>query len=192
MKPVLVVYATRHGYTRKLAEHVAAVISGRGDRVDLFDAACLPGDFDPGRYAGALLAASLHLGRHEHEMAAFARRYRGDLERMPTAFLSVSLSEAGVEDQAAPFDRRARSAQDVKRTLDAFCEQTQFHPSRTWPVAGALLYTRYGAITKLVMRFIASRGGGDTDTTHDHEYTDWKALDRFVTMMAAEIEQAAA
>ena len=192
MKPVLVVYATRQGYTRKIAEHVAATLCRRGDPVDLLDAGQMPEDFDAKRYAGALLAASLYMGKHEHEMIEFVRRHRDDLEHIPTAFLSVSLSEAGVEDMTAPFDRRAKAVEDVKRTLEGFCEQTGFHPSRMWPVAGALRYSRYGALMKLVMRVIARRAGGDTDVRHDHEYTDWKSLDRFVESMAAQNQQAAA
>jgi menaquinone-dependent protoporphyrinogen oxidase len=191
MKPLLVVYATREGHTRKIAEHVAATIRGRGDDIDVVDAAHVPRGFDAKRYAGAILAASVHLGQHEHEMIVFARKYRSDLERVPTAFLSVSLEEASVENAAAPYDVRADAAQDVKRLVDRFCERAELRPSRIWPLAGALLYTRYGAIEKLVMRMIAKRAGGDTDTSRDHEYTDWKGLDQFVTSMVAEIEETA-
>jgi menaquinone-dependent protoporphyrinogen oxidase len=192
MKPVLIVYATRQGYTRKVAVHVATTMLGIGEEVELFDAAELPRSFDATRYAGAILLASLHRGRHEREMIEFARAHRVALERIPTAFLSVSLSEVGAKDQSAPFDRRAKAAEDVKRTLDEFCAQTGLHPSRVWPVAGALMYSHYGAFERLVMRVIAARAGGDTDVSHDHEYTDWKALDRFVGTMAAEIEKTAA
>jgi menaquinone-dependent protoporphyrinogen oxidase len=192
MKPILVIYATREGHTRKIAEHVAATIRGRGDEVDVVDAAQLPAAFDLKKYAGAVLAASVHLGRHEHEMFNFARRYRADLERIPTAFLSISLAEASVEDSTAPYDLRAEAAQDVKRLVDVFCTRTGLHPTRVWPLAGALLYTHYGAIEKIVMRMIAKRSGGDTDTSRDHEYTDWKGLDRFVSSIASEIEEQAA
>jgi menaquinone-dependent protoporphyrinogen oxidase len=29
------------------------------------------------------------------------------------------------------------------------------------------------------MRVISRREGGDTDTSHDHEYTDWQAVEQF-------------
>ena len=97
-------------------------------------------------------------------MFNFARAYLADLERIPTAFLSISLAEASVENTTAPYDLRAEAAQDVKRLVDVFCTRTGLHPTRVWPLAGALLYTRYGAIEKIVMRMIARRAGGDTDT----------------------------
>ena len=45
--------------------------------------------------------------------------------------------------------------------------------------AGALVYTQYGWFKRRVMRVIARREGGDTDMTHDHEYTDWQAVEQF-------------
>ena len=56
------------------------------------------------------------------------------------------------------------------------------------PVAGALLYRQYGAIVRLVMRFIAKVAGATTDTSRDHEYTDWQMLDRFVDELAADVD----
>jgi menaquinone-dependent protoporphyrinogen oxidase len=56
------------------------------------------------------------------------------------------------------------------------------------PVAGALLYRQYGAIVRLVMRFIAMQTGATTDTSRDHEYTNWEALDRFADELAADVE----
>ena len=43
-------------------------------------------------------------------------------------------------------------------------------------VAGALPYTRYGWIKRMMMRRIVAKAGGDTDTSRDYEYTDWNDL----------------
>jgi menaquinone-dependent protoporphyrinogen oxidase len=189
MKPVLVAFATREGQTRKIAEHVADTIRARGDVAELLDLGNGPRiDLDLAEYAAVLLAASVHLGRHEHAMVEFVRAHHEQLERLPTAFLSVSLSEAGVEDMTATFESRAKAAVDVKKMIDDFCHQTGLHPSRVWPVAGALMYSEYGAIVRFVMRRIARRAGQSTDTTHDHEYTDWKGLHRFVDALMTELE----
>jgi menaquinone-dependent protoporphyrinogen oxidase len=47
-------------------------------------------------------------------------------------------------------------------------------------VAGALAYSKYNFFIKLVMKAIARKAGGPTDTSRDYEFTDWPALDRFV------------
>jgi menaquinone-dependent protoporphyrinogen oxidase len=191
MHRLAVVYATREGHTRRIAEHVAATMRSHGDTVDVIDAAHPPPGFDISGYGGFVLAASVHMGKHEREMAAFVKANLAALDRVVTAFLSVSLTEAGAEDRSAPFDRRARAAEQVKATVEAFCHETGLRPSRTWPVAGALLYHQYGFIKRLALKMIARREGGDTDTSRDYEYTDWEALDRFVGEVTAEMEQAA-
>jgi menaquinone-dependent protoporphyrinogen oxidase len=191
MKSILVVFATREGHTRKVAEHVAATMRARGDRVDVVDAATVPVGFDVSRYGGVVLAASVHLGKHEKEMVDFVKAYRAGLERLQTAFISVSLVEASVEDRTAPFERRAKAAEDVKAMVESFFHETGLHPQRVWPVAGALMYREYGVLKRLVMRMIASRAGAETDTSRDHDLTDWEALDRFVASLSAEMDTTA-
>jgi menaquinone-dependent protoporphyrinogen oxidase len=190
MKPVLVAFATREGQTRKIAEHVAATIRARGDEAELLDLGSgTKVDLDLAGYAAVVLAASVHLGRHERELVSFVKAHHEQLEQVPTAFLSVSLSEASVEDMTASFESRSDAAVDVKRMVDEFCHQTGFHPARVWPVAGALTYSQYGALVRFVMRRIARRAGQSTDTTHDHEYTDWKGLHGFVDALMMELEE---
>ncbi len=48
-------------------------------------------------------------------------------------------------------------------------------------VAGGLAYRRYGLLKRWMMKRIARDAGGDTDTSKNHEYTDWQAVDQFVT-----------
>jgi menaquinone-dependent protoporphyrinogen oxidase len=51
-------------------------------------------------------------------------------------------------------------------------------------VAGALLYTQYGWLTRWFMKRIVTKAGGDTDTTRDYEYTDWNDLRTFAREFA--------
>ena len=46
-------------------------------------------------------------------------------------------------------------------------------------VAGALPYTKYGWLKRMMMKRIVAKAGGDTDTTRDYEYTDWIDLRNF-------------
>jgi menaquinone-dependent protoporphyrinogen oxidase len=180
MKPILILYATREGHTRRIAEHIAATIRSRGYSADVVDAADLPLNFSMDAYDAAVLAASVHQGKHEEEMVSFVEQFRDGLESMRAIFLSVSLSEAGVEDPAANPEGRARAAADVQRMIDAFLKKTGWHPSKVRAVAGALSYTQYNFLVRFVMKRIAKAQGASTDTTHDHELTDWEALDHIV------------
>jgi menaquinone-dependent protoporphyrinogen oxidase len=186
VKSVAILYATREGQTRRIAEHVAATLRTRGFTVEVLEVGRdVSADFDLTRYAGAIVAASVHIGKHEREMVEFVKSHRAALERVPSAFLSVSLSEAGAEDASATAERRERAAASVKTVVDGFLRQTGWSPTHVHPVAGALLYRQYGTIVRLVMRFIAKQAGATTDTSRDHEYTDWEALDRFADELAS-------
>jgi menaquinone-dependent protoporphyrinogen oxidase len=108
------------------------------------------------------------------------KHYRKELEAMASVFLSVSLSEAGAEDNDAPPEKRAQAAADAQRMVDGFLAETKWHPSKIQAVAGALLYSKYNFLLRLVMRRIAKQAGGDTDTSRDYDYTDYAALDRLI------------
>ena len=64
--------------------------------------------------------------------------------------------------------------------IDAFLSDTCWHPCRTRALAGALVYSKYNFVMRYIMRRIARESGGDTDTSKDYVYTDWKRLDEFV------------
>lgn len=180
MNPILILYATREGQTRRIAEHIAATIRARGLTADVIDCLELPAGFSVSSYSRAILAASVHMHRHESEMIQFVKHHRADLETLPAVFLSVSLSEAGAEDPKASPERRAQAAADAQRMIQEFLAETGWHPQHVQPVAGALLYSKYGFVVRFVMQGIARRAGAPTDTSHDYECTDWEALDRLV------------
>jgi len=179
MKPVLVLYATREGHTQRIAQRVADDVAARGVRADLIDAAHFPEGLTLENYSAAIVAASIHREHHEKEVVEFVKKRVHQLEQIPTAFLSVSLSEASVEDPAAPPTRRAQAAADVQRMIDRFLAETGWLPSKIKAVAGAMMYSRYNFVLRFIMKRIAARAGGSTDTSRDHVYTDWTALDRF-------------
>jgi menaquinone-dependent protoporphyrinogen oxidase len=142
-------------------------------------------------YAAVILAASVHAGEHEREMRKFVKKYRAELEGVPAALLSVTLSQAGAERPNATSEERGRFSADVDKTLNHFYRETGWHPHWVKPVAGALLYTKYGMLMRFVMKTIARKAGAETDTSRDYEYTNWAALDHFVNEFADQISLAA-
>src|SRR5579862_4795154 len=96
LKRVAVFYATREGHTQLIADRIAADLRVLGFDVDVL-AARQRVPFSLCNYSAAVLAASVHGGSHEKEMVQFVKGHRSELERITTAFLSVTLSEAGAE-----------------------------------------------------------------------------------------------
>jgi menaquinone-dependent protoporphyrinogen oxidase len=54
--------------------------------------------------------------------------------------------------------------------------------------AGALSYSQYKPLKRLVVRALAAVAGHDTDTSRDYEYTDWQAVERFSASVGKLIE----
>jgi menaquinone-dependent protoporphyrinogen oxidase len=186
MKPFAVLYATREGHTRRIAEHVAAAIRSRGHAADVVDVSIIPPSFSLKSYQGAIVAASVHVQKHEPEMVRYVKEHVAELESIPSVFLSVSLAEASAEDPDATPEHRQQAAADAGKMMQNFLTETGWHPSRIQAVAGALMYTKYNFVIRFVMKMIARRAGGSTDTSHDHEYTDWQALDHLVDELLRE------
>lgn len=175
---VLILFATREGQTDRIAQRLAVTLRGRGVVAEVVNV----GEIYPGflltRYSAVIAAASVHRSRHEPEMVEFVKRHLPALEKIPSVFLSVSLSQAGAEDANAPPDRRARAAADAMRMIDQFLAETGWIPGKVKAVAGALAYSQYNFVMRFIMKRIARKSGSDTDTSRDYEYTDWTALDR--------------
>ena len=83
-------------------------------------------------------------------------------------------------DASAPAERRERAALDVTTIIQSFLAETNWRPARIKALAGALLYTKYNVLLRLVMKHIARQAGQDTDTSRDREFTDWAGLDDFI------------
>ena len=164
---VVVFYATREGHTRHIVEHIADVLKARKIDTDLYNVRTISEPLDWSVYTTACVAASVHLGHHESEMIAFARRHRIDLEQLDGAFVSVTLSQAGAEDAHRSEAERQAAAADAQRMVDVFVRETGWQPAHILSVAGALAYSQYNFVVRFVMKRIARQQGAPTDTSRN-------------------------
>ena len=54
-------------------------------------------------------------------------------------------------------------------------------------VTGRLAYREYNFLVRFLIKRIAKKEGGPTDTSRDHELTDWDEVDRLGREMASAI-----
>jgi menaquinone-dependent protoporphyrinogen oxidase len=179
---LLIVYATRGGQTEKIAWRLSRALEGRGHATELFDLARPGLGLDPEGVDAVVLCAPIYAQGYPRSALEFARCYSGLLARVPTAFVSVGLAIASKSG-----DGRAQTLPIVEK----FLTRAGFRPARVELVAGALLYTRYGFLKRYVMRRIARAEGGDTDTSRNYEYTDWRRVDQFALEFARDVESGA-
>ena len=164
MPDALVLYASVEGHTARIAQRIAEHLRAGGHRVDVARAG---GAVDASRYAAIVVGASVHYGHHPAWLAKWLKSF--ELGHRPSAFFSVSLSAK--ERYAASFLRNAR-----------------WRPALTAVFAGALSYSQYKPLKRLVVRAFAAVAGHHTDTSRDYEYTDWQAVERFSASVGKLIE----
>ena len=170
MMRVLIPYGTTEGQTARIAEYLADVIRHQGYEAFPVDIK-RSGTPEPDDYDAVIVGASVHMGKHQSCVRDFVREHRAALERLPSAFFSVSL---------AIQDSTERGRHEAEGCVEKFVQQTGWRPGTVGLFAGALLYTRYGFITRWIMKRIArGKGSPDTDTSRDYVYTDWESVKRF-------------
>ncbi|MFC7097203.1 flavodoxin domain-containing protein [Halobaculum marinum] len=175
MLSILVAYATGEGQTAAVADRVGAVVEARGHAVDVVDigreSALAVDDYD-----AVIVGSSIHYGRHGKRVRRFVRDNREALTARPTAFFQLSLASAADTEEGV---------EEAAGYVEAFLEATDWHPDRIAQFGGALRYSKYGFLKRLMMRRIVGDDFPDVDPHGDTEFTDWAEVEAFANDVAA-------
>ena len=167
---VPILYATSEGQTRRIAERLAEVLADHGFETRTFDmAGAEAAAIDWTSVQAAIVGASIPMGRHQRAAAHFVHAHAATLNAIPSAFFSVSLSAASSDP------KEVAAARSIAREFPLAHGWT---PSVIASLAGRLAYTRYGLITRYLMKRIARKEGAPTDTSRDYELTNWEKVEK--------------
>ncbi|SEP03550.1 menaquinone-dependent protoporphyrinogen oxidase [Halogranum amylolyticum] len=178
MSSVLVLYGTGEGQTAKIAERITTTISERGHEASALDVRNRPESFTLEGYDAVVVGASIHVGKHQDEVRDFVTDNRNTLSGMPTAFFQVSLSSANEEKR-----------EEAAGYVESFLTETGWDPDRIGQFGGALRFSEYGFLKRLMMKRIAKDLlTEEREQDGDIEFTDWDAVDAFAADVAAFVE----
>lgn len=172
---VLIVYGSTEGHTRDLMHYAARALVEAGYPTAVEPAGPDASEPDPRRYDAVILAASVHVGRYQPPLVAYARAHNAVLNAKPTAFISVSLSAAGFN----PSDWEG-----CEDCLAKFQHETLWTPKAVHQAAGAIRYSQYDFFKRLALKYIAAQHGAPVVTSKDYDLTDYAALSGFVVDFA--------
>lgn len=167
---LLLLYASRYGQTAKVMRRIAAVIEqeGVGCTVATVDDAPPLHEFND-----VVVAGAIYFGRHDRRVRRYVHRHLHELEERHTALVTICGDTA-----LAPL------------FLEKFSAATGWQPDVAATFAGAVRYSRYGWLTRMIMRRAAARAGRPTEG--EHEYTDWNAVEEFARAFVSEARRRAA
>jgi menaquinone-dependent protoporphyrinogen oxidase len=167
---ILILYGSIEGQTEKIAYRISQIARHKDHQVTVSSCEQLISNNSIDDYEAVIIGGSIHMGKYPKSIKRFVVTHCDWLNTIPTAFFTVCMAIQSTN---------ITSREEAVRYGTKFTAQTGWKPKLVQTFAGAVKYTRYNFITKMIMKLITRREGGSTDTSRDHEYTDWESVDRF-------------
>jgi menaquinone-dependent protoporphyrinogen oxidase len=171
MHRILVAFTSREGHTGHIAHHLARQMEDKKLLTRVVDVTAGETEAGADDCDAAIIAGSVHRGRYDPALAGFVLRHGPVLRRVPSAFLSVSLSAASDE----PNERAA-----IDEIAQRFLAEAGWAPDTVLHVAGAGHDRSIGVLERFALHTILGQRGAEPRPAGDAELTDWAALDNFV------------
>ena len=180
---ILIVYATSYGQTQKIALRMRDQLVTDGFGVEVANVDDFPPEPDLLAFDGAIICGSIIRGRHSRHLEAYVKRNARALSDMTAAFCSVSGSAGSAN---------AAERDEAERMLQRFLNATRWRPTLHATFAGAMAFTKYSPLVRWIMKRISAKEGGPTDTSRDHELTDWARVAEVTRLLAEAVDSNAA
>ena len=178
MSHLALLYMTREGQARKVMERIAFCLQEAGHQVSVSAINDLPEHYSLDAFDGVVLGCSIRYGKHHKLFCQFLEKHKDVLEQKPNFFYSINLTAR----------KPNRSEPHNNRYLKKFLSKTGWQPTRVDVFAGALLYTRYRLIDRLMIQLIMKLTGGPTDLSQDTEFTNWVRVKRFADTVSTDMQ----
>ncbi|NIY84584.1 menaquinone-dependent protoporphyrinogen IX dehydrogenase [Vibrio hepatarius] len=174
MKKALFLYSSREGQTKKILNYIEEELNDFAcELVDLHTIDSI----DISAYDRVLIGASIRYGHLNKKLYQFIEKNQQQLEsHSKVAFFCVNLT-ARKEDQG-------KDTPEGSVYIQTFLKKSPWQPRLIGVFAGALYYPRYGFFDKMMIKLIMTLTGGETDTTKEVEYTNWKKVSLFAKKFA--------
>jgi len=182
MKRVAIILDSPYGQTAKIGERILWRLKRTGYSVELFN---LERKADTPqivltRFDALIIGGPVYVGKFPHPLTEWTRKNAALINLTSPALFSVSLNAADSRPEARTTD---------VRLIEEFAKVTGISPCMTASFKGAIHYREYGPIMRWLLRRISKAAGGPTDTSRDHELTDWGKVDEFAAAFALHLSR---
>jgi menaquinone-dependent protoporphyrinogen oxidase len=118
-------------------------------------------------YSAIIAGCLIYGGAMDKQFLSFVSQHAQTWNQLPGMFFPVSLTKAGTDD---------RELQELLKIRESIAAKTGWQPEISIDVAGTYWYRKYIFFMRRVLRRISQKSGWSTDTSRNHEYTDWATL----------------
>ena len=159
----LILYSTRDGQTKKIANYIAGIIHENVDVKSITDM------YELANYDRIIIGASIRYGHFNKALYKTLEKHTALLNQKTTAFFGVNLTARKPE----------KSTPETNVYVRKFLQRITWKPTMSAVFAGALFYPRYNFFDRIMIQLIMRITGGETDPTKEIEYTDWQKVRSF-------------
>ena len=173
MKSFLLIYSTVDGHTKNISKEIGSHIKENFDvTIMSIDEVTQKTLIDHDR---VLIGASIRYGKYRANVFKFIKENINILRDKSAAFFSVNVVAR----------KKEKNLPETNPYIIKFLKQTQWVPSYIGVFAGKVEYPKYGFFDKYTIRFIMWLTKGPTDITQSYEFTDWKAVKSFSSLISS-------
>ena len=173
MKSFLLIYSTVDGHTKNISKEIGSHIKENFDvTIMSIDEVTQKTLIDHDR---VLIGASIRYGKYRANVFKFIKENINILRDKSAAFFSVNVVAR----------KKEKNLPETNPYIIKFLKQTQWVPSYIGVFAGKVEYPKYGFFDKYTIRFIMWLTKGPTDITQSYEFTDWKAVENFSSLISS-------
>ncbi|MGC6359087.1 menaquinone-dependent protoporphyrinogen IX dehydrogenase [Bisgaard Taxon 45] len=159
----LILYSSRDGQTKKIAQFIASKLSGN------VQIQALAEDTDITNVDRVLIGASIRYGHFDKVLNKFVKKQTALLSQKANAFFAVNLTARKV----------GKDTPETNVYVRKFLQRIDWQPQLAAVFAGALYYPRYSFFDRTMIKLVMKITGGETDTRKEIEYTDWHKVEYF-------------
>ena len=173
MKSFLLIYSTVDGHTKNISKEIGSHIKENFNvTIMSIDEVTQKTLIDHDR---VLIGASIRYGKYRANVFKFIKENINILKDKSAAFFSVNVVAR----------KKEKNLPETNPYIIKFLKQTQWVPSYIGVFAGKVEYPKYGFFDKYTIRFIMWLTKGPTDITQSYEFTDWKAVENFSSLISS-------
>lgn len=167
MNRVLFLYVSHDGQTIKIMKRIQEAY--KEDYIcDWLDMTEHP-EVDFSLYNKVIMGGGIRYGYLHKSLYRFIQKYQLELDNNDVSFFCVNLTAR----------KEGKNTPETNAYMRTFLKKSPWIPKHQAVFAGGLYYPRYKWFDKMMIKLIMHITKGETDTSKEVEYTDWKQVEQF-------------
>lgn len=174
---ILIVYHSEFGATEQIARQINEWLQEWGFSTAFHHHKEIAETAD---YSAIIAGCPIYGGAMDKQFLSFVSQHAQTWNQLPGMFFLVSLTKAGTND---------KELQELLKIRESITAKTGWQPALSVDVAGTCWYRKYNFFMRWVLKRISQKSGGSTDTSKNHEYTDWTTLQKEVKALCEKLNE---